>query len=78
MNNVGDKCTFYFIERHWIDDNGNPVEYDNGDEFEDIKAAQECAEARAKSDIKGTTFCLYKATHEIIEVYNGERDARED
>lgn len=61
MNNVGDKYTFYYIERHWTDDNGNP-------------AAKECAKARARSDIKGTTFFLCKATYEIIEVYDGERE----
>lgn len=74
MNNVGDKYTFYYIERHWTDENGNPVEFDNGYEWKDLKAAQECAEARARSDIKGTTFFLCKATHEIIEVHDGKRE----
>lgn len=78
MTEVGDKYTFYYIEKHWTDDNENPVEFDNGDEWEDLKAAQECAESMARSDIKGTTFCLCKATHEIIEVYDGNWDARKD
>lgn len=74
MDSVGDKYTFYYIERHWTDDNGNPVEFDDGYEWKDLKSAQECAEARARSDTKGTTFFLYKATHEIIEVYDGKRE----
>lgn len=77
MKNVGDKYTFFYIEKHWTDDNENPVEFDNGDEWEDLKSAQECAESMARSGIKGTTFFLCKATHEVIEEYDGERDARE-
>lgn len=78
MTEVGDKYTFYYIEKHWTDDNRNPVEFDNGDEWECLKDAQECAESMERSDIKGTTYCLCKATHEIIEVYDGKRDAREN
>lgn len=74
MNNVGDKYTFYYIEKHWTDDNGNPVEFDNGDEWEELKPAQISAKAMARVAPKGETICLCKATHEIIEVYDGERE----
>lgn len=75
MSNVGETYTFYYIERHYTDDNGNPVEFDNGDEQEDLKSAQECAKAFARVALKGETICLCKATHEVVGVLrtlNGE------
>ncbi len=70
MNNVGDKCTFYYVARHWTDDNGNPVEMDSWEEWEDLIPAQECA----KDPPEGMTICVIRAVHEVIEVHNGKKE----
>lgn len=70
MDIVGDKLTFYYVTKHWTDDNGNPVDMDSGEEWEELKPAQEYA----KDPPEGMTMCVIKAVHEVIEVYDGKRE----
>ena len=69
MINVGDKVTFYYVTKHWIDDDGNPVDCDSGEEWEEHEL--DGARAYAKACPKGETACIIEAHHTIKEVYHG-------
>lgn len=67
MDNVGDEETFFYVIRHWTDDNGNPVDMDSNEEWETI----ECAREYAKACPKHETVCIVEARHVVKEVYHG-------
>lgn len=65
LDRVGDEEVSYYIIRHWIDENGNPVDYASDNEWDTAKEACEAA----KNPPKGMTISVIKATHTVVNCF---------
>ena len=71
LDRIGDTETFFYIQRQWIDENGNPMDCASDDEWDTVEEACRAA----KNPPEGMTISVIKATHTVVNCF-GNNEGR--